>query len=156
MIGGYISRNLANILYGSGNPEEADYDLIVEHLNDEIALPKGWECLQNSFGNPKIVHKQSKTEIDLVPLTNIHSIKSRDLSPTIDNFLKGTPLNIQSLCYEIDTAKLVGEAGIKALETKTISIHNRDAAEHRAKMKSITPEDLATEVAKSFSFKVEL
>ncbi len=150
LIGGYVSRNLANLLYGTGEPQAADFDFVAEHICDKIIAPPSWKISNNRYGNPKLVN--GKIEIDLIPLTNILSIQRRGLEPTIENWLSGAPLTIQSICYEIGSGKLIGEVGIESLVRKTAGINNKESAESSAMKKGISVSELVKRTAESFQF----
>lgn len=151
LIGGYLSRNLSNLLYGTGEPEKADFDFIVGNLNKDVIVPSGWEISKNKFGTLRLI--KNNIEIDPIPINDIHSIKRRGLEYTIENWLTGTPLTTQSLCYDLANNKIIGDIGINSLLTKTIGINDRDSALNSAKQKGISVEEFVTKVAKSFKFK---
>lgn len=150
LIGGYLSRNLANMLYGTGDPDKGDIDFIVEKLNGHFITPD-WQVQLNDFGNPKL--KKGDTTMDVVPLENIYSIKQRDLDSTIDNFLTGTPLTFQSIVYDTTSGKIIGDIGINSLITRTIGINHQEFAKTAAKIKKMTLDDYIEKYAQSFGFK---
>lgn len=105
---------------------------------------------ENSYGNPKLVGPTY--EIDYIPLENISSIIRRGLEPTIENFLTGTPLNVQSIVYDVVNNKVMGDIGIKSIEDRVIAINDMEQAKHRADKKGVTPNDLVTDIAEQFDF----
>lgn len=67
-------------------------------------------------------------EVDLFSLQNLHSIERRNLDAYVEHYLTGVPFTIQSIAYDLEKKELVGDVGIKALETKTIGINNFEEA----------------------------
>ena len=126
LIGGSVYRNIAHILYGADKPE-VDFDFIIERPKENIILPNGWKLGQNRYGNPKFLG--SKFSIDFVPLHNISSILRRKLAPSIENYLTGTPLNVQSIAYDVMKGRLAGNIGLKAIAEKIIRINNKEKFE---------------------------
>jgi hypothetical protein len=148
LIGGFVYRSIVNELYGIPNPK-VDYDFIVENPT-EIKLPLNWKHIKNKFNNPKFTN--GIYEIDCVPLRNIHSIIRRKLEPSINNYLTGTPLNIQSIAYDCINKKIIGDIGIDAIERKAVAINNLKEAKHYAQIKKISLEDFIKEKAESLRF----
>ena len=149
LIGGFVCRCIIQDLYNVKMPEGVDLDFIVEKTS-QIKLPIGWEIRENSYGNPKFVGL--KYEIDCVPLNNIHSIIRRNLEPTIENFLLGTPLNVQSIVYDITNNIVVGDIGTRSIQEKIVSVNDIEQAKHRAKKKGVGVDDLVTDIAQQFGF----
>lgn len=149
LIGGYVCRGIIQELYGVPIGDY-DFDFFVEGAR-EIRVPDGWEQRINSYGNPKLIGPHY--EIDYVPLKSIHSIVRRGLEPTIDNFLTGAPLTIQSIAYDIDNQKVIGEAGILAIKNREVGINNLEQAKHRAAKKGVILEELVAGVAAQFNFR---
>ncbi|NCN86305.1 hypothetical protein GW932_00575 [archaeon] len=117
LIGGFIYRNIVAGLYGKEKPK-IDLDFIVENPNESFDLPKDWIVSKSRMGSPKLIGPNY--DIDFVPLNNIYSVKKFNLEPTLQTFLSTTPLNIQSIVYDINKNKLIGEKGIWAIENKLI------------------------------------
>ncbi len=153
LIGGFVCRSIIQDLYGIPMSKDVDLDFIIENPK-EIKLPEGWEIRKNSYGNPKLVGPSY--EIDYVPLNTIHSILRRNLEPTMENFLSGTPLNVQSIAFDITDNKVIGDIGIKAIQDKVISVNNFEQAKHRAEKKEVSVQDLISDIAKQFGFKMDL
>ena len=150
IIGGFVCRSIIQDLYGTQMPEDADFDFIVERPHTEFHLPDGWKMTMNSFGNPRFIGP--KYQIDYVPLEGIRSIVDRGLEPKIENYLTGTPLNVQSLIYDIEAGQIIGEIGMESIREKFISINNREEAGKRVLQKGITLSDLVTDIATQFGF----
>ena len=153
LIGGFVCRSIIQDLYNIHLKKDVDLDFIIE-IPKEIKLPKGWKMERNSYGNPKLVGP--KYEIDYIPLKSIHSIIRRGLEPTIENFLSGTPLNVQSIIYDVTNDKVIGDIGIKAIEDKIVAVNNPEQAQHRAEKKGVSVDDLVIDIANQFGFEARL
>lgn len=150
LIGGFVFRNIADSLYRSGKPE-VDLDFIVDRPVDDMILPSGWHKSFNRYGNPKLI-KENGISIDFVPLQNVHSIVRRELPATIENFLTGTPLTVQSLAYDINKHEVIGEIGTEALIRKTVAVNDTQQAEIYARKKEKSVSDIIQEKAKELGF----
>ncbi len=149
LIGGFVCRCIIQDLYNIPMSNDVDLDFIVEKPLP-IKLPVGWKSRDNSYGNPKFVGP--KYEIDYIPLNNIHSITRRNLQPTIENFLSGTPLNVQSIVYDVTNNIVIGDIGIKSIQERFIAINDIEQAKHRAEKKGVDVADLVTDIAQQFNF----
>ncbi len=150
LIGGAVSRNIIKAIYEYSQPR-CDFDFLVEKLKDKLVIPSGWTLTKNRLNNPRL--RRGHTEVDIVPLKTAEYILQNKLKPSINNFLAGTPLDVQSLAFDIETEKLVGPLGIKALQKKEIHINNSKRFLARAQRKSLTPEEFLQQTAKSLKFK---
>lgn len=152
LIGGFVYRSIASSLYQLPKPR-ADLDLIVENPLEKLELPGSWTLSKNSYGNPKFIKKSSGVEIDFIPITAIHSIIRRGLQPTIENFLSGTPLNVQSICYDVKNKKVIGETGIKAIMGKTVRINDIVKAAVYSEKKGKSINQIIKEKASALGFR---
>ena len=153
LIGGGLSRNLSNLIYG-GTKEGHDFDFIVEERKKKIILPGGWKMKRNKYGSPKFIC--GKISVDFIPLNTISSIKRRGLRPTIRNFLTGTPFTIQSMAYDFDRKKILGRKGLRALRKKIFKINNLEQALIYASKKGLSLDALIIKKAKSMNFDYRL
>jgi len=149
LIGGYVYRTIASQLYGLPKPE-VDLDFVVEYPVSDFDLPLGWKADKNRFGNPKLVN--GKKQIDYVPLENIYSIHQRQIEATIENFLTGVPLTVQSVAYDVNENKVIGKIGITALQRKVIEVNNLNFAEYAAKKKNKSLQTMMQEKAGGLGF----
>jgi len=149
LIGGFVYRTIANQLYGSIRPK-IDLDFIIENPVKEFDLPNGWGVKTSCFGNPKLVNKEK--QIDYVPLNNIYSILYRKLEPSIENFLSGVPLTIQSVVYDVYVERIIGETGIKALKNKMIEVNDLHFAKYAAQKKGKSLRNMIQEKAEDLKF----
>lgn len=150
LVGGFLSRNITYQLYGREKPD-CDVDFIVEELLPLRYVPPGWIERPNAFGNPKFL-KQGQ-EIDCVPLRNIYSIQRRGLTPTIENYLTGTPFTPQSLAYSVEGDCLLGEIGAHAIRKRIFAVNDLEEAKHSARIKGKSLVDLMREKAESMGFR---
>ncbi len=149
VVGGFVYRTIASGLYGLPKPN-CDIDFIVQKEAAEIELQDGWRIEKNSFGNLKFVN--NGRSIDYVPLNKVFSIIKRGITPTIENYLTGVPLNIQSIAYDIREKMIIGELGIKALDRKIIKVNNLKFAEHAAQKKNTYSAAMVRKTAESLGF----
>ena len=149
LIGGAVFRNLAYLVHTSKKPN-VDLDFIVEHDKTPHILPEGWAEGINRFENPKFFN--ANKQIDLIPLSNIYSIISRNLSPTIGNFLSGVPLTMQALVYDVKNEKLIGEKGLDALQRKVVEVNDLRFAKYAAKKKGKSLRQYIQEKADELGF----
>lgn len=154
LIGGFVVRNIADSLYGAGKPE-VDLDFIVECPLDDMVLPSNWRKSFNRYGNLKLV-KENGVSIDFVPLQSIHSIVRRELPATIENFLTGTPLTVQSIAYDINEHEIIGDIGTEALITKTVAVNDAQQAEIYARKKEKSVSDIVQEKSQELGFQYNI
>ncbi|HEY1074849.1 MAG TPA: hypothetical protein VGE59_04115 [Patescibacteria group bacterium] len=153
IIGGFIYRNLASCLYGT-RPVTSDMDFIVEQIPTKPSLPDSWNHTVNHFGNPK--YSRDGLSLDVVPLTNIHSIRTNKLAPTIENYLLGVPLTIQSIAYDIETKEIIGDVGITSLLQKVVSVNNSEELHYLAQKYKRSMNSYISEKASSLCFTSKL
>ena len=149
LIGGFVYRTIASQLYGLPKPE-VDLDFVVETPVQDFDLPRGWGVDKNRFGNPKLV--SGKKQIDYVPLGNIYSILQRNIEPTIDNYLTGVPLTVQSVAYDVYANKVVGEIGIDALRRRVVEVNDLLFAKYAAQEKNKSLQVMIQEKADNLGF----
>ncbi len=156
LIGGAVFRTLANIMYGTPVPPETDFDFIVDELEKKIVFreDEGWRLEENHYKNPKLI--KGDLSVDLIPLAKVHSIVRRGVEPTIENFLSGTPLNIQSLAYDCVSRRLMGRIGLGAICHKVVAVNNIDQCVIQASRKNLTIPELIRKYADELGFEAEL
>jgi len=149
LIGGFVYRTIASQLYGLSKPE-VDLDFVVEYPVSDFDLPDGWKVDKNRFGNPKLI--SGRKQIDYVPLEKIYSILQRQIEPTIENYLTGVPLNVQSVAYDINEKRVIGEIGINALLRRVVEVNDLFFAEYAAQKKGKSLREMIQEKADELSF----
>lgn len=152
IIGGFVYKNLVASLYG-GEFYNYDIDFIVEQRDDVLKEVAGWQIQTNNYGSQNFVRKNNK-----MSFTDIHkAIRVSGLkNPTIEQFIEETPLNIQSIAYDLEENKLIGKKGIEALLSKTVKINNKQQAEFYAKLKGKELTEIIKEKAKELNFNYSL
>jgi hypothetical protein len=149
LIGGFVYRTLASQLYDTPRPE-IDLDFLVENPTSRLSPPRGWEVAWNRFGNPKLL--RGKDRIDIVPLDSVYSIRLRGLEPTVENFLTGAPLNVQSIAFDIEADRVVGDVGLGALRERTVAVNDLCFAEYAAKKKGLPLHEMIRKKADELRF----
>lgn len=153
LIGGFVYRNIVKGLYDVTLPRDTivDFDFIIEQSDVRVDLPGDWTRTTNRYGNPKFV-RQGGVEVDLVPIHTVHSIVWRGLDLTIENFLTGTPLTIQSIAYDVIANQIIGQIGMQAIATKTISINDPVQAAEYGDKKGIPITQIIQQKKKELGF----
>lgn len=150
LIGGFVFRNLANIIYSSTTKHESDIDVLISDFPKKFCTIKGWSIKKNRFGNPKFI-KGHRT-IDLVPIKNVSQIVRMQLKPSINNYLKYVPFNIQSIAYDLNNKKLLGKIGKDALLRKKIAVNNMEQAKIYLSKKGLSSKEWISQKIKELNF----
>ncbi|SRR3989344_3716258 len=151
IIGGFVYKNLANALYG-GEIYNYDIDFIVEERNDTLKEVSGWQIQTNNYGSQNYVREIGKMSFtDIRKAIRVSELKN----PTIEEFIKETPLNIQSIAYDVNQNKIIGEKGIKALKNRVVKINHKEQADFYSKRKGKKIEEIVKEKAKELNFGYE-
>lgn len=149
IIGGFIYRNIVSKLNNT-DPYNYDIDFIVEKKNKTLKKVNGWRIENNSYNNPNYVNDKHKTSFtDIRKAIRVSGMTE----PTIDAFILDTPLNIQSIAYDLRNNKLLGEIGVKGLINKVVKVNNREQANFYAKRKGKTLNQIIAEKAQELGFK---
>lgn len=155
LIGGFLYQNLVAEIYGLTKKKAKDIDFIVEKPADKIILPNNWIKEKTGYNNPKFI-KNDGLIVDLIPLNEVNSIIRRNLPVTIENYLTGTPLNIQSMVFNVDKSEIFGDIGIKALSNKIIVVNNVEEAKINSEHKKKPINQIIKEKAKALGFSFTL
>lgn len=132
VIGGSVFRNIIKELYDSKGPSNYDFDFIFENpVNvDYLKSLKNWNFLKTGLDEPCLIANEK--QIDFIWLNNAvnpHEMadpKKMSVDEKIQSYLRRVPLNIQSIIYDVNGDRVIGEVGIKAVKEKNISINNLD------------------------------
>ena len=149
LIGGTVYRTLAQEWYGIV-PPDCDFDFLISKPLARLIVPNTYVVKTNKHGNPKLV--SNKISIDFVPLNTVHSIKTRELEPTLENYLTGVPLTVQSIAYDVKNKRIIGNIGLRALQERSVKINNPAEFAYYCEMKNKKPQDIIREKAESLSF----
>lgn len=126
-----------------------DIDFIVEERNDTLKEISGWQIQTNNYGSQNYVRDDNKMSFtDIRKTIRVSGLKN----PTIEEFIKETPLNIQSIAYKLEENKIIGEKGIEAILSKTIKINNVEQANFYAKRKGKDLAEIIKEKEKELNF----
>ncbi len=152
LIGGFVYRSIVKGLYGTSRPD-IDLDFIIEKPEKDIIFPENWKEIKNNYGNTKFIRNDGLI-VDFIPLDNVNSIIRRNLNSTVENFLTGTPMTIQSIAYDISRNIVIGPIGLKAIKDKTVAINNIEEAEIYARKKKKSIKEIMQQKAKELGFRV--
>ncbi|MDP3992078.1 MAG: hypothetical protein Q8P79_01050 [Nanoarchaeota archaeon] len=163
VIGGFIYRPIIKSIYPElkvSEQSQIDIDFLIERSPPErdLYLPEDWSPKITEYGNLYLV--KGNMRIDLNYLRNFHSITRRSLRPRFKHFFTGTPMDIQSIAYDLTDKNIgvIGETGIKAIKRKIVRINNLEEAQYEvenikeALKKEFTIEDLVRQKAKELDF----
>ncbi len=159
IIGGFIYRPIIKKLYGE-IPElsQIDIDFLIERgpAKEDLYIPKGWEPKITNSGYPYL--EKEKIRIDLNYLFSFHSIIRRSLRPRFKHFFTGTPLDIQSIAYDLTDKNIgvIGKHGIDAIKRRIVKVNNLEEAKFEAEKRGTSVEELVTQKAKELGFEADL
>lgn len=148
IVGGYVYRNLIASLYG-GEPYNFDIDFIVEERSDHLKEVSGWWIETNNYGSQNYVRNGNK--MSLIDIRKVLRVSGR-VDPIIEKVIDGTPLNIQSIAYDMAENKIIGEKGIKAISSKIIKINNVEQADFYARRKGKKIEEIIETKIRELNF----
>lgn len=151
LIGGTVSRVLVQELYNIP-AKDFDYDFLCDELVNPLIIPPGWTVSHEKFGNPTFV--KESMEVDVWPLSTQDYVKENNLSPTIDNFLKGVPFTVQALVFDVKQKMLVGDVGIESIINRTFSVNNLQSARNLAARKGTSIDVRMRKTADSMGMKI--
>lgn len=152
LFGGYLYRNLIAALYGR-KPYSYDIDFIVEERNEMLENVTGWNIKVNSYGVENYERMTNRTSItDIRKVVRVEGLKNF----TIEEVITGTPLNIQSIAYDLQENRIIGQRGIEALRAKLIKVNNIAQAKFYAERKGKELKDIVIEKAEELGFDYKL
>jgi hypothetical protein len=154
LIGGMVFRTIASLLYAINRPR-VDLDFIVEEPSEIISLPDNWQVEKNRFGTAKL-KSPNGLEIDFVPLDQVFSIVSLGRVPTIENFLDGVPLNVQSIAFDIDEKAILDGGALRGILDRVVEVNDFELALEAAKRKELSLEQYISQMAKNLGFDYQL
>lgn len=91
-------------------------------------------------------------QVDYIPLRSIYSISLRQIEPTIEHYLTGVPLTIQSIAYDVDENRIIGEIGIDALQRRLVKVNDLSFAKYYSKKKNKPLQEIIREKADALGF----
>ncbi len=154
LIGGFLYKNLASIIYQDKIAKLKDIDFLVENREryENLALPEGYEASHSRFAGIKI---EGRLKIDVIEIEHFWPAAINFVEPTIENFLFYAPLNIQSIAYDVFEKRIIGDIGIKAIEKRAIKVNNENSADFCSRIMGKTTIEMMLEKAKELQFKAE-
>jgi hypothetical protein len=152
IIGGYLYKNLASALYGIP-PYDYDIDFIVEEKNEILKNIPGWQIVTNKYGNPN--YMRSANKMSFIDIHKVYRV-SGPMAPNIESCVSETPLNVQSIAYDIKDRKIIGDIGMESLKEKVVRVNNFPQAQYYAKTVNKPLEDIIMEKAAFLNFKAIL
>ncbi len=128
IVGGYISSLAISKIYGIERPK-TDLDILFKEKTDLnlIKTPTGWKRTLSTLGNFRLVNGEH--QIDIWDLTTTKHILELGLEPTIESYLSIVPFTLQSLVYDFESRKVIGDIGLNAIHTQTVGVNNLSNAE---------------------------
>jgi hypothetical protein len=127
-----------------------DFDFIAEEIRGNLRAPRGWTVQINTFGGIKL--KSKTVTVDLWKLRKHEPCRRHGLPYTIENVLKLTPLNVQSIAVDLREGVIVGNVGINAIETEKVAVNHLGEAEHYCKVYKTTIRELILKKASEYNF----
>ncbi|MBI2564469.1 hypothetical protein HYV79_00575 [Candidatus Woesearchaeota archaeon] len=121
LVGGFVYRSIALKLQGLHMETMPDLDFVTDKIEIKN-IPADWMLGKNRYGGLKI-HTQ-KFSIDIDEFKHHVNINYLNLPQTIESYLEATPLNIQSIAFDVKNKKIIGDVGIKSLNDKEIGVSN--------------------------------
>lgn len=154
VIGGFVYRHLAAELFHS-KVFPSDIDFVASGPKPKkLHIPRGWDVNLNHYGTPKFKYssQRNRYSIDVSSMIGWDSIVRRNLQPTIENVLTGTPLTIQSIAYNVETEEIVGDIGINAILCKEVRVNNQIQADYYSMSRNISLGEFVKKKASSVGF----
>jgi hypothetical protein len=148
LMGGMVYRSIIADMYGVKRPD-VDFDFLVERIPSTISLP-GWTVVKNRYGHPKL--SNCGVYVDIAPFCTMSSIVRRKVPPTVEQYLAGTPLTLQSLLYSFDDDRVIGETGKESILQKTVAVNDKEEAAFSAAKKGLSLHDFIKQKAESTGF----
>ncbi len=150
IMGGFLYKNLARELYG-GDIYDEDIDFVVEQREEKVKEKLGWNIYTNHYGVDN--YSRGNTKMSFTDIRKAIRVSGME-NPTIEKFIEGTPLNVQSIVYDIEKGVIIGEKGINALKNKIIAVNDKEQVEFYAQKKGKKVEDILLEKAGELGFSV--
>ena len=143
-------------LYSMGDFQFRDLDFIVEEFRTDFKASSGWDKKVNTFGGIKLLRRSPFREqvvtVDIWKMRKHDPCRRHNLPYTIENVLRLAPLTIQSIAVDLRNAQVIGEAGIKAICTKTVAVNNISEARNYSRIYGTTVEAFILKKAEEYNF----
>lgn len=170
MIGGSVTRTILDCirnpnsmpkfdywnLYSLGKFPFRDLDFIVEEICSDFSILPGWEVKVNTFGGIKLLRKSpfngQVITIDIWELRNHEPCRRNGIPCTIENVLRSAPLSVQSIAFDLQEGKLLGEVGINSICTGTVMINHERETENYCRIYKTTLQEFLEKKALEYDF----
>ena len=133
-----------------------DLDILVEKMLPHMVLASGWEKRVSTFGGVKLVKKSHLREepisIDMWEISKHEPCIRNNRPRTIEQVLDLVPFTTQCLAYDAMEARLLGEAGKRAVLTKTVAVHNMNEAENFCRVYKTDIRSALKKIANKYNF----
>jgi len=151
MIGGGVYKNLIKIFYPNTHLKINDLDFLVEQREsyEDFVLPKNYSISYSRFFGIKL---DGKMKIDIIEIEQFMPSAINFVEPTIGNFLLHSPLNIQSIAYDVFEKRVIGDVGINAIKEKKVCVNNYDSVVFCSRIRNMTVRDMIKEQAEALNF----
>lgn len=159
IIGGFVYRPIIKALYGPiKEPSQTDIDFLISRgpASEEVYAPKGWEIKRTEAGY--FYMEKEKIRIDPNYLYSFHSIGlvagAMGSLPKFKHFFKATPMDIQSIAYDLTDRSIgvIGDLGIKAIKTRKVRVNNLEEAIFESQKRGMKLENFVREKAEELGF----
>jgi len=131
LIGGYVYRNIISRLYNIDAWNKHDVDFIAAEFYLE-KLPINWlveehgvKGLPDSCKGWKITTNEGKIFDISIFRKHACSVLTKE-NPDINSYLKNVPLSIQSIAYDVENKKVLGNEGIKSIKERKFWYNNKN------------------------------
>ncbi len=127
-----------------------DMDFIAEEISGNFRVPVGWKMIPNTFGGRKL--KSKTITVDLWKLRQHDPCRRHGMEYTIENVVRLAPLTTQAIAVDLMDNRIIGEAGLHALETQTVAVNHYAEAVHYCSVYKTTIKELLDKKAAEYSF----
>jgi hypothetical protein len=127
IVGGFLYRNIIHELYGTKSVN-FDTDYVADEL-DTDSLPKSWRI--NADGFPQLSFRcigwrisAGSQNIDICLFRNHATSVLTGAEPGIETYLKYVPLSIQSIAYDLENERLLGDVAKESISSRRLWFNN--------------------------------
>ena len=157
--GGFVYRTIVQGLYGVKSDEIFDFDFIVENPvdSDMIKLPHDWDLRTTHHGDSRFIN--GIKQIDLFPIN--HAVLPSDYDRThemsldekLNSYFRRACLNMQSIAYDLNERRVLGEIGKKSILERKIEVNNIQESIDFCKARRMSIHKFIRDKAKTLQFK---
>jgi hypothetical protein len=147
-----------------------DFDFLSRESGGPVL--SGWQVRRNRAKLDKLVYGDVPEDIppeelkacfsaDVTPIHLMHQLRTTGAEPTLENFLRGTQTDVQSLAYLVHERRLVGDEGLRAVRVRTLGVLSYPSLksfceDHSTPDAVLTPEMYLCRKGRELGFKVRL